>query len=200
MVKRNFGRKGLIVNYMRLQYSLGKITSAQFDSTISQYNLERYKGFNHRFGYLIEYNISQLTWTNDSNISKYGNTIAFNPYLALDYQAYWSPIGDLIEIVFGVGPSIRLIKGSIGADKKFTNSILKTEQTEFIGVQGTAQIFVNNLFAKAYYGTYPLKKQIDGFTNGEFYICVGFQADIGPITKKKKSVKDLIRTDLPVSK
>jgi hypothetical protein len=190
--RRSFTREGTAVNYARYMYGSGHkdMDALKYQEMIDEYGLKKYEKFIHKFGYLIDFNISNFSWTNikDSLIQD-GNLISFNPYITLNYRKTF--LGTKIETVFGVGPSLRAITGDI--EKDFINDILGSNKTTYIGAQGILQLFINNFYGKAHYGFYKSDPNIQGLTGGQFYISIGLQAKIGQIENVKISVPEFIK-------
>lgn len=193
--RRSFTREGGFVNYLRFLYNKEEISSKDFDQIISDNKLSDYKKWYYRLGYAVEGNVSNFTLVNSADTKKNGNIVAINPYLTINYRVKF--LDDVVDIVGGFGPAMRIIAGDVRNDPNFLTSIFKTDKTEYLGAQFTAQLYISGFYAKANYAIFGGKTSVEGLTSGQFYVSVGLQANIGSKSNKKKSIADILRKDLP---
>lgn len=192
--RRSFNRKGGFVNYLRFLYDKEDINSQDFDNIINKYDLAKYKKWIYRFGYIIEGNVSNFTWINTNSIKRNGNIIAFNPYITYNHRVKF--LDDVVDIITGVGPAVRILAGDVSNDSEYLKSIFGTNKRNYLGTQFTAQAYIGGFYARANYAIFGGDTKINGLTGGQFFLSIGLQANIGNKTNKKKSIKDILRKDL----
>lgn len=193
--RRTFKREYSIINALNNVRRAKTINATGFIATLDSYpelKQRKNKLLARHLGCLVEFNVSNFSWANKDNVFNDGNIIAGNPYLTWSTQVFWDGLDDYVEIIAGVGPSLRVIAGDAGADKEFLESILNKSRTDYLGGQLTLQLYVSNLVAKGYYGIYNSTPDIKGFTNGQFYLSLGLQADIGTVAKGPAKIADLL--------
>jgi hypothetical protein len=194
--RRSFNKLGGFVNYLVFLYNKEEISSKDFDQIISDYALSKYKKWYYKLGYAVEGNVSNFTWVNTADMKKNGNIVAINPYLTINPRFKF--LDDVVDIIVGCGPAMRIIAGDVRNDSDFLKSIFATDKTEYLGAQFTAQLYISGFYAKANYAIFGGETSIEGLTGGQFYVSVGLQANIGSKSNKNKSIEDIIRIDLPI--
>lgn len=193
-MKRNFSGKGAVVNHARYLVAQDSISVADFDQIISAYDLEKWKKTIHRFGYLIEANVNNFSWTNAGDTTHTGNIFAFNPYVI--YNLRTVIFSNPVDIFGGIGPSVRTVAGNIKDESDFIRGLLGNDKTTYLGAQITVQAFIDNFYAKANYGIYGGDPGVDDLTGGQFYVSIGIQAKIGDKKPRKDDILGLIRSDV----
>ncbi len=148
-----------------------------------------------KLGYLVEFQASNISWTNSSDEVQLGNMIAFNPYFIRDIRMYDDVTEDFVELILGLGPSYRGMAGDMTKD--FRESVLGTRDKSFLGAQATVQLYYKNFYAKAYYAIYKGDDySIVGLTDGQFYLSVGITAEIGSNKLRTKQITELFEANV----
>ena len=193
--RRHYNRKGAVVNHARFLSGEDELTTEEFDEIIEKYELLDKKGFVFKLGYLIDLNVSNISWSNliDST-SLDGNIIALNPYVVYSYRTTF--LNNDVEVIGGLGPSLRIIGGDMAGQDDFINGVIGVDDKLFLGGQFTVQAFIDNFYAKAQYAIYNSESDIEGFTNGQFFASIGLQAKIGQVKKRITSLERLMRGDI----